>query len=138
MFRSIKCFSLVFLFLFFCLTFVSAEEITITSYYPSPYGSYKSLQTDKLGVGDNNADGSFTAADVPTVTGEVWIKGNVNIGKGAVSPTYALDVNGTVNATAYRVGATAGLTQTLTVLKTITPTSCTITVNNGIITASTC
>jgi len=33
----------IFLFLFLCLTCVSAEEITITSYFPSPYGSYKSL-----------------------------------------------------------------------------------------------
>jgi hypothetical protein len=38
--RSLFLFSL---FLFFCSTCVFAEEITITSYFPSPYGSYKSL-----------------------------------------------------------------------------------------------
>lgn len=56
-----------------------AEEITITTYYPSPYGVYNSLLTDKLGVGDNNSDGSITSADVPTTTGNVWIKGIVRI-----------------------------------------------------------
>lgn len=73
---------------------VFAEEITITTYYPSPYGSYNSLQTDKLGVGDNNSDGLFTAADVPTTTGDVWIKGKVGMGT-MVPGSYRLNVVGT-------------------------------------------
>jgi len=64
----------------------AAEEFTITTYYPSPYGSYNSLFTDKLGVGDNNSDGDLTAADVPTATGDVWIKGKVGIG--IINPGY--------------------------------------------------
>ena len=32
-------------------------------------------------MGDNNGDAAFTSADVPTNSGEVWIKGNVGIGK---------------------------------------------------------
>jgi Chaperone of endosialidase len=73
---------------------IFAEDITITTYYPSPYGSYNALFTDKLGVGDNNGDSSFTAADVPTTTGQVWIKGKVGIG--TMTPgTYALSVVGT-------------------------------------------
>ncbi len=44
------------LFLFLSLLIINcgvlfAEDITITTYYPSPYGSYDSLQTNKLGVG---------------------------------------------------------------------------------------
>jgi hypothetical protein len=70
-----------FLSIFCFCPFISAEEkITITTYYPSPYGSYNQLQTDKFGVGDNNSDGSFTSSDVPTTSGDVWIKGNVGIG----------------------------------------------------------
>ena len=58
----------------------AAEEITITTYYPSPYGSYNALQTDKLGVGDNSAPVGLDSADVPTDSGDVWIKGRVSIG----------------------------------------------------------
>jgi hypothetical protein len=133
--RTVFLFTFV---LFFFSAFAFAEEITITTYYPSPYGSYNYLQVDKLGVGDNNGSGTFTSADVPGNTGEVWIKGNVNIGNGAASPTYALQVNGTVQATAYRVGASAGLNSTLSVRDAGGAADCTITVTNGIITASTC
>ncbi len=78
---------------------VFAEDITITTYYPSPYGSYGSLFTDKLGVGDNNNDGSFTSADVPTITGYAWIKGNVSIG--TTTSTYKLTLNGQPGANGY-------------------------------------
>ena len=67
------------------------ETVTITTYYPSPYGIYSSLETDKLGVGDNNSDSLFTSADVPTNSGEVWIKGNVGIG--TTNPTYQLQLS---------------------------------------------
>lgn len=43
MFRSLKSIILASFLLFFCLNFAPAEEITITTYYPSPYGSYKNL-----------------------------------------------------------------------------------------------
>ena len=33
--------------LFFCLTFVLAEEITISTYYPSPYGEYNQLDVHR-------------------------------------------------------------------------------------------
>ncbi len=78
---------------------VFAEDVTITTYYPSPYGSYSALFTDKLGVGDNNGDSNFTVADVPANTGEVWIKGSVGIG--VVSPVYKLQVNGQPAANGY-------------------------------------
>ena len=78
--RLSKCALVFFFVLVIFAPVIFAEEITITTYYPSPYGSYSSLQTDKLGVGDNNSDGFFTAVDVPTTTGDVWIKGNVGIG----------------------------------------------------------
>jgi len=77
--KKIK-FIVISIFGLFSLCFAAEESITITTYYPSPHGSYSSLQTDKFGVGDNNGDGLFTSADVPTTTGNVWIKGNVGIG----------------------------------------------------------
>jgi hypothetical protein len=80
----------------FCPFLFAEEKITITTYYPSPYGSYNQLQTDKLGIGDNNSDGSFTSSDVPTTTGDVWIKGNVGIGTTltTVSPLKKLILKG--------------------------------------------
>jgi hypothetical protein len=78
--------------LFLGITFCFAQEqLTITTYYPSPYGSYNSLQTDKLGVGDNNNDGSLTSADVPTTSGDVWIHGNVGIG--TTNPSSKLEIS---------------------------------------------
>lgn len=89
----------------FCLTlsYAADETMTITTYYPSPYGSYNSLQTNKLGIGDTNDDGKITSADAPTENGEVWIKGPLGIGttattdslmviKGASSSGSATDV----------------------------------------------
>ena len=66
----------------FCLTFSYAaeENLTITTYYPSPYGSYNSLQVNMLGVGNNDGLVGLTSGDVPTTTGDVWISGKVGIG----------------------------------------------------------
>lgn len=76
-----KCIFMALFIAFFCPRLVSAEDITITTYYPSPYGIYNSLGTDKLGVGEmNDGVAGFTAADVPTNSGEVWISGNVGFG----------------------------------------------------------
>jgi hypothetical protein len=78
----------------FSLSSVHAQEesITITTYYPSPYGVYNQLQTNSFGVGDNNGDGVLNAGDVPTTTGDVWIKGNVGIG--TTNPSEKLHVVG--------------------------------------------
>ena len=81
MFRFLKYAGLTLCAVFLFSAIVFAEDITITTYYPSPYGVYDSLQTDKLGVGDNNGDGILSSADVPVTSGDVWIKGNLGIGK---------------------------------------------------------
>ncbi|MFA6357786.1 MAG: hypothetical protein WCY09_03860 [Candidatus Omnitrophota bacterium] len=64
----------VFLVLFFCPVFVFAEEITITSYYPSPYGLYNELETNRLAVGDTNNNGTLDAADQPNRDGDIRLK----------------------------------------------------------------
>jgi len=94
-----KCFLFIFFVLVIFAPVVFAEDITITTYYPSPYGSYSSLFTDKLGVGDNNGDSLFSSSDVPTITGYVWIKGNVSIG--TTTSTYKLTLNGQPGANGY-------------------------------------
>jgi hypothetical protein len=76
----------------FSLSFAQQDEtITIATYYPSPYGVYKQLQTNSFGVGDNDGDGSLDDGDVPTTAGDVWISGNVGIG--TTNPQAGLEVS---------------------------------------------
>ncbi|NQT74960.1 MAG: hypothetical protein HQ566_00390 [Candidatus Omnitrophica bacterium] len=88
-----------------------AEEITLTTYYPAPYGNYEELQATKLAVG--------SATTMPTTDGD-------------------LNVSDTINATAYSVGGTAGHTNTYTVVTSVdfvnqAVTTEEITVTNGIV-----
>lgn len=56
------------------------ESISITTYYPSPYGAYNELQTNKMAIGDTNKDGKLSSADQPANNGELLVAGNVGIG----------------------------------------------------------
>ncbi|MFA5388703.1 MAG: hypothetical protein WC312_02985 [Candidatus Omnitrophota bacterium] len=99
-----------------------AEEITLTTYYPAPYGAYDEL----------------------TTTGNTYLattSGNaVGIGTTTVTANMALDVAGTINAEAYAVDGTPGaVNATITYIKTVnfatqTFDTGTITVVNGIVT----
>ncbi|MDP2922423.1 MAG: hypothetical protein Q8O30_01705 [Candidatus Omnitrophota bacterium] len=74
------------------------ETITITTYYPAPFGVYRQLVTQTLGVGDNNTDGAIGGNDAPdpaTDPGEVWISGNVGIG--TTNPQGELHIRSTDN-----------------------------------------
>jgi len=94
------------------------EQITITTYYPSPYGSYDQLTTT----------GNTTLATNP---------GSV-VGIGTTTVDDRLDVNGTIDATSYKVGGTAGYNGTIIVRDSAGTGSCTITVTDGIITETNC
>jgi len=72
--------------------FSQSEQITITTYYPSPYGVYKQLLTQSFGVGDNNNSGSLDSGDVPSNSGDMWVAGNIGVGTN--NPAARLDVNG--------------------------------------------
>lgn len=48
------------------------ESITITSYYPSPYGVYNELQTNKFAVGDTDGSGGLGAGDQPPANGQLY------------------------------------------------------------------
>ena len=41
------------------------ETITLSTYYPSPFGLYQRLVTSTLGVGDVDGIDGITAADAP-------------------------------------------------------------------------
>ncbi|MFH0913197.1 MAG: hypothetical protein V1884_02820 [Candidatus Omnitrophota bacterium] len=57
--------------------FAEEESYTITTYYPSPYGSYNELQTNKFAVGDTNGDGKVTTSDQPPKTGSLYVAESV-------------------------------------------------------------
>jgi len=79
--KTIKIFTVV-LFAVLCVAVSSmAEDITLTTYYPAPYGVYEELQATSMAVG--------SATSVPAGDGD-------------------LDVGDNVNAVSYSVGGVAG------------------------------
>jgi hypothetical protein len=86
---------LISLFLFFFPVFVFAEEITITTYYPSPYGVYRELRAQRIAIGDNYINGATycwegTCTNTIDVNADFVVEGNVGIG--TVSPKRKLEV----------------------------------------------
>ncbi|MBI4707859.1 MAG: hypothetical protein HY761_08050 [Candidatus Omnitrophica bacterium] len=77
------------------------ESLTITTYYPSPFGSYNELVVaSRVAVGDVNHDGKVDSGDLP-VAGQMNLvpaNGSLvvanSIGINTVNPQSALDVNG--------------------------------------------
>ena len=67
-----KILGLGLVFLLFCIYAFAEESITITTYYPSPYGVYNELQTNKFAVGDTSGDGQLSAADQPPANGQLY------------------------------------------------------------------
>lgn len=53
--------------------FAEEESYTITTYYPSPYGSYNELSTNKFVVGDIDGDGKVTTSDQPPKIGSLYV-----------------------------------------------------------------
>ncbi len=136
MFRYSRLSGIVFIFLFTMVSSLFAqtqtEQLVITTYYPSPYGSYRQLSvTDNgavanrtaLSVAENNTGGGtsygvfatnpaasggtnvggyFSATNGTTNYGLVVASGNV--GLGTTTPGAQLDVNGAILATLPNIG----------------------------------
>lgn len=83
-----------------------AEEITLTTYYPAPYGAYDELSANRLEVEDGAVIGATYIGTAIAPANGLVVEGNVGIG--TVTPTEKLDVNGTINAIDYEVNGTAG------------------------------
>ena len=81
----------------------TTEEITITTYYPSPYGVYEEMNVGRrMSIGDFNGDGVSNAADLPVdnfgnpLNDSLAVAGNVGIG--IMNPTNGrLGVDGEIN-----------------------------------------
>ncbi len=59
-----------------------AERLTITTYYPSPYGIYSKLLTKTFGVGDTNGDGQFDNNDLPATEGAIMAANRIRTNTG--------------------------------------------------------
>ncbi|MDD5077944.1 MAG: tail fiber domain-containing protein [Candidatus Omnitrophica bacterium] len=85
--------------LFFFPVFLFAEEITVTTYYPSPYGVYSELRTKKMAIGDSYIDsGSYTWETTDGDGGEVDLNADLvvegNVGIGTANPGVRLELKG--------------------------------------------
>jgi hypothetical protein len=78
------------------------ESLTITTYYPSPYGSFNRLQTKRLAMGDRNGDGVLTDADQPPNDYQLYIGRSV-----IYQPLNSLPAVGTPGELAYNASADA-------------------------------
>lgn len=74
-----------------CLLFAD-ETLTITTYYPSPYGSYREINAYRMKIGTNYSGSGTSVSDDNLI-----VEGAVGIGK--VSPGQKLDVAGNVKGT---------------------------------------
>lgn len=80
------------IFVLFCNP-ANAEDMTITTYYPSPNGSYDALSVKRLSVGDTNGDGSINSSDVSASSGYLLVSGRLGIGTTAPNAKLTLSNN---------------------------------------------
>ncbi len=95
MFKNIKVFAMAIIFTLTLVSFGFSEDLIITTYYPSPNGSYRDLRvSNSLGVGtlsdawlatQANNDGMIVSAGV---NGGLYFKGRNN---GNIFAWYSLD-----------------------------------------------
>lgn len=93
------------------------------------------LAQSPIYIGSSGFGAAFSINN-PTNNFILNIRGN-NVGVGTASPAYPLDVNGTANASAYRVGGTTGMSVTKTI-KGSDGNNCTMTFTSGLLTSTTC
>lgn len=91
---------IVFAFLVFILPAVAfcvfAENITLTTYYPSPYGIYHELRVKRTAIGDNYYNSSLYCwpggpCAYPNIAANADLVVEGNVGIGTITPQYNQD-----------------------------------------------
>lgn len=86
MIRAVRCLGFVlFLILFLNSPGFSQETLTITTYYPSPYGSYNELRVNQMTVGS-----AYQSVAIPA--NSLVVEGSVGIG--TITPRSKLEIVG--------------------------------------------
>jgi len=81
------------------IIFAQQEQITITTYYPSPYGNYRELRAQRMAIGDTYVVGSsycWEGTCTTTIDPNAVLVVEGNVGIGTTSPGARLDVNGQI------------------------------------------
>jgi hypothetical protein len=83
-------------FLVFISSGYAEESITITTYYPSPYGSYRELRSTRMAIGDNYISNASYSWDSGTIysNADLVVEGSVGIGTAMPTDIVKLDVVG--------------------------------------------
>lgn len=82
---------ILYLLLLTSLCLAAEESITITTYYPSPYGVYNEMRAKKMGIGDNY----YNSSSYP-ITGNTDLIVEGNVGIGTESPSSRLSFGGDI------------------------------------------
>ncbi|MEW6100711.1 MAG: hypothetical protein AB1481_00235 [Candidatus Omnitrophota bacterium] len=98
-------FILTVLLFLFPAALISQEDITITTYYPSPFGSYSELRAQRMAIGNTYFDGAqyCWGAGCPNIidaSADLAVEGNVvvegNVGIGTMTPSAQLNVHSAI------------------------------------------
>ena len=91
----------------------SPDSITITTYYPSPYGSYNEMSVaSRMAIGnvDGSADGLVNSSDMAVDSSGNPIAGSLTvanrIGIGTTRPAYQLDINSSTSQSSLHIRTT--------------------------------
>ena len=99
MYKQIFFILILFTLIFTLPGIAQKKSITITTYYPAPYGIYREIRSQKMAIGDNYSDpsqhcwlgGSCPLPDIDE-DADLVVEGNVGIGE--TEPEYKLDIAG--------------------------------------------
>jgi len=94
---------LFFSFLIFPYNGFAEDTLTITTYYPSPYGVYRELRAKRMAIGDDYTSGTnYTWQETASGAGEIDYAADLvvegNVGIGTVNPNTNLHIKGADSA----------------------------------------
>ena len=104
---------------FFMLCFAklcfAQEEITLTTYYPAPYGVYVELRAQRIAIGDGYIDAAAPSWEDGTIDSEADLVIEGNVGIGTDDPLASLHISSDESQDLFRVDDATGDTTPFTI-----------------------